>query len=284
MDSRISSIEHNINSGANYINSKTPENLRRIDIAIILGSGLGGIADLIENSIEINYSDIPGYPLSTVPGHEGKLIIGKINDKNILAAKGRFHYYEGYELNQVIHPVRVIKKLNVKNLLVTNAAGAVNTDYTPGSLMLINDHINLSGINPLRGCNLETFGHRFPDMTFAYSSELRMMAMNIANMLNIKLYEGVYAYMPGPSYETPAEIRALRTLGADAVGMSTVPEVITAVHSGMNVMGISCLCNMAAGILDKPLCHTDVLEAADKAKKDFIKLVLNIITQWPNNG
>lgn len=247
------------------------------ELGLILGSGLGAIADTIEEAEYYNYSDIPGFPVSTVEGHAGRLVIGKLEGKVVVAMQGRFHYYEGYAMQEVTFPVRVMKLLGTEKLIVTNAAGAVNKDFTPGDLMLITDHINLSGANPLVGRNLNEFGTRFPDMSDSYDKELRKNVKNIAADLGLTLREGVYAMFSGPTYETPAEIRMARTIGADAVGMSTVPEVIVAKHSGMSVIGISCMTNMAAGILDQPLNHEEVMETSERVRKSFIKLMTNII-------
>ncbi|WMJ80737.1 purine-nucleoside phosphorylase [Clostridium sp. MB40-C1] len=269
-------LQHKISESAKYILKKSQYNPK---IALILGSGLGAIADQIEDPEYYPYNKIPNFPVSTVEGHAGRLVIGKLEGKIVVAMQGRFHYYEGYEMQEVTFPVRVMKLLGVETLIVTNAAGAVNTDYKPGDLMLIEDHLNLSGNNPLIGKNLDEFGVRFPDMSNPYDKELRNKVKNIAKSLNIDLKEGVYACMSGPTYETPAEIRMLRTLGADAVGMSTVPEVIVAVHSGMKVIGVSCATNMAAGILDQPLNHQEVMETSAIAREKFIKLMRNIINR-----
>lgn len=246
-------------------------------IGLILGSGLGVLADEIENAVYIPYGEIPGFPQSTVEGHAGRLVIGRLEGKEVIAMQGRFHYYEGYSLDLVTLPVRVMKKLGVEQILVTNAAGGINTRFSPGDLMIINDHINFTGRNPLIGPNDEQMGVRFPDMSQAYDAELRALAKEVAEELGISVQEGVYVGVVGPSYETPAEIRMLRTLGADAVGMSTVPEVIVAVHSGMKVLGISCISNMAAGILDKPLSHEEVVATAEQVKEKFLKLVKGIL-------
>lgn len=247
------------------------------ELALILGSGLGAIADTIQEAEYYNYSDIPGFPVSTVEGHAGRLVIGKLEGKVVVAMQGRFHYYEGYNMQEVTFPVRVMKLLGCEKLIVTNAAGAVNADYKPGDLMIITDHINFSGANPLIGKNLSEFGTRFPDMSDAYDKALRVEVKKIASELGMELREGVYAMFSGPTYETPAEIRMARTMGADAVGMSTVPEVIIAKHSGLQVVGVSCMTNMAAGILDQPLNHEEVMETSEKVRKDFIKLMTSII-------
>lgn len=260
-----------MNNSLDYINKKTDI---KPEIGIILGSGLGALADEIQG-VKIPYSEIPGFKASNVIGHAGNLIIGELSDKNIVAMQGRIHYYEGHTLQEVVYPVRVMQKLGIKSLIVTNAAGGVNTSFKPGDLMLIEDHINLTGNNPLIGPNIDEFGLRFPDMTQAYSRNL----ISIAEKSSGKLKKGVYACMSGPSYETPAEIRMLRTIGADAVGMSTVPEVIAARHAGVEVLGISCITNMAAGVLDQPLHHLEVMETAKQAEKDFVELVKNVVAQ-----
>lgn len=246
-------------------------------IGLILGSGLGSLADSIENPEFFSYSDIPGFPVSTVEGHKGRLVIGTLQDKTVIAMDGRFHYYEGYNMAEVTIPIRVMKLLGIKTLIVTNASGAVNTSFVPGDLMIITDHINLSGANPLIGKNLDDFGPRFPDMTTAYDPALKNIALTSASSLGIDIKQGVYMMMSGPTYETPAEIRMARILGADAIGMSTIPEVIIANHCNINVLGISCLTNMAAGILDKPLAHSEVIETSNRVKTNFIKLMNTIL-------
>lgn len=246
-------------------------------IGLILGSGLGVLADEIEKPLKIQYKDIPNFPISTVEGHAGQLVFGKLSGKDVVAMQGRFHYYEGYSFDQVTFPVRVMKELGVEVLVVTNAAGGVNKDYEPGDLMIISDHINNMGSNPLIGPNDSRFGARFPDMSEAYNKELRSQAKEIANQLNIKIQEGVYVGNTGPTYETPAEVRMIRTLGGDAVGMSTVPEVIVARHAGLKVLGISCISNMASGILDQPLTHDEVIETTEKVRADFLTFVKEIV-------
>ena len=258
---------------AEYIQSKlkvTPE------IGLILGSGLGVLADEIEDAVAIPYSEIPNFPVSTVHGHAGQLVIGQLSGKTVIAMQGRFHHYEGYTMDKVTFPVRVMKLLGVEKLIVTNAAGGVNKGFTPGDLMLITDHINMMG-NPLIGANDERFGPRFPDMSTAYDKEFQQMARKVAADLNIAIQEGVYLGLTGPTYETPAEIRMIRTLGGDAVGMSTVPEVIVANHSSMRVLGISCITNMAAGILDQPLNHEEVIETTEKVKNTFLLYVKELV-------
>ncbi|MDQ0339159.1 purine-nucleoside phosphorylase [Caldalkalibacillus uzonensis] len=249
------------------------------EIGLILGSGLGVLAAEIENPVKIPYSEIPGFPESTVAGHAGQLVAGKLEGRPVLAMQGRFHYYEGYDLQLVTLPVRVMKKLGVAKLVVTNAAGGINPDFSPGDLMLIESHINFTFQNPLIGPNDDELGPRFPDMSQAYTPLLREKAEKVAAELGIPLQKGVYVGVTGPSYETPAEIRMFRKLGADAVGMSTVPEVIVAAHSGLEVLGISCISNMAAGILDQPLSHEEVMETAERVKETFLTLVKGIVKQ-----
>lgn len=246
-------------------------------IGLILGSGLGILADEIEDSIEVPYSDIPHFPISTVSGHAGKLVFGTLQNKQVVAMQGRFHLYEGYSAREVTLPVRVMKELGVKQLIVTNAAGGVNSSFEPGHLMVIRDQINLMNQHPLLGQNDDDLGPRFPDMSHAYSNDLRDIAKEEARKLNLILQEGVYVANSGPSYETPAEVRMIRELGGDAVGMSTVPEVIVARHSGLEVLGITCISNMAAGILPQPLSHEEVIETTEKVKEDFLALVKAII-------
>ncbi|MBN6188479.1 purine-nucleoside phosphorylase [Aneurinibacillus sp. BA2021] len=252
---------------------------RQPEIGLILGSGLGVLADEIKDPVVIPYGDIPHFPVSTVEGHRGQLVIGTLEGKNVVAMQGRFHYYEGHGLDAVTFPVRVMKAIGVEKIIVTNAAGGINEKYTPGDLMLITDHINLTGTNPLIGANNEELGPRFPDMSTAYCPDLRTAAREAAREHGIMVQEGVYVGMLGPSYETPAEIRMLRILGGDAVGMSTVPEVIVARHAGIRVLGISCISNMAAGILPQPLSHSEVMETAEKVKQTFLTLVKATITK-----
>lgn len=242
-------------------------------VGLILGSGLGMLADQIAEPVRIKYTDIPGFPVSTVEGHAGQLVSGTLKGVSVIAMQGRFHYYEGYGLDAVTFPVRVMKALGIETLMVTNAAGGVNTDFTPGDLMLITDHINNTGQNPLIGPNDDAQGVRFPDLSTAYDRSLQAVAWEVANDLDIKLKEGVYVWNTGPTYETPAEIKMLQAVGGDAVGMSTVPEVIVARHIGLDVLGISCISNMAAGILDQPLNHEEVIETTENVREAFLTLV-----------
>lgn len=263
-----------IQEAAAYIQSKTEV---KPEVGLILGSGLGVLADLIQDGISIPYQDIPHFPVSTVEGHDGELLLGTIEGRAVVMMKGRFHMYEGYGPEVTAFPVRVMKELGVSSLLVTNAAGGVNTSYEPGDLMVISDHLNLTGKNPLIGPNDAALGVRFPDMSEGYSRRLRKLLKDTAESKGIHVQEGVYAGLLGPTYETPAEIRMLRTLGADAVGMSTVSETIVARHAGLEVLGISCISNMAAGILDQPLSHDEVMETTDRVREKFLSLVLAVI-------
>lgn len=258
---------------------KVLETCGAADIGIILGSGLGEYAQALEEARRLPYSEIPGFPRSTVEGHAGMWCRGTLHGKRVAMMQGRFHYYEGYSMKDVTLPVRVMQKTGVKTLIVTNACGGINLGYQPGDLMVIGDVFSLTGQNPLIGENLEEFGPRFPDMSCAFDRELRALAHACAKELGMTLREGVYAQMTGPCYETPAEIRMLRVLGADAVGMSTVPEVIAARHGGMRVLGISCITNMAAGILDQPLNHAEVTQTANRVKDRFKNLLDAVIAR-----
>ena len=259
---------------AKFIRSKTK---LRPKIALVLGSGLGAFADELESATRIPYERIPHFPRSTAVGHAGRLVIGKVGDVAVAAMQGRVHFYEGYSLKDIIFPMRVFARLGIRAAILTNAAGGINLNFTQGALVVMRDHINLQGSNPLIGPNDERFGPRFPDMTHAYDKNYRATALEEARRLGIEVSEGVYAALPGPSYETPAEIRYLRAIGADVVGMSTVPEVIAARHMGMRVLGISCVTNMAAGILDKPLDHGEVLATGERVKDNFIALLRAVL-------
>ncbi|WP_276351810.1 purine-nucleoside phosphorylase [Cohnella caldifontis] len=265
-----------IDEAAEYIASRIKA---KPEILLILGSGLGVLGDDLEDSVTIPYHEIPHFPISTVEGHAGELVIGRMQGRNVALMRGRFHLYEGYEAERTTLPVRVMKALGVSKLLVTNAAGGVNLGFEPGDLMVITDHINLTGRNPLVGPNDNALGVRFPDMSEAYSRRLREVAKKTASGLGFEVKEGVYVGLLGPNYETPAEIRMLRTIGGDAVGMSTVSEVIVARHAGLEVLGISCISNMAAGILDQPLSHEEVMETSEKVKDKFISLVTAVLPQ-----
>ncbi|SEF82863.1 purine-nucleoside phosphorylase [Caloramator fervidus] len=263
-----------INAAKEYIKErieKTP------DVAIILGSGLGKLADEIENKMVIKYNEVPHFPESTVVGHAGEFIFGYIGDKYVMAMNGRFHYYEGHDMKDVTLPIRVMRALGIDKIIVTNAAGGMNPEFEAGDLMIITDHINMIGTNPLIGRNYEELGPRFPDMSQAYNRELIKLAEECAKKLNIKVQKGVYVAVSGPNYETPAELRMLRFMGADAVGMSTVPEVIVANHGGMKVLGISCITDMAIPDNLEPLDHERVVATAAKATQKFVALVKEIV-------
>jgi len=257
-------------SAAAYVLSQTPLRPR---IGLVLGSGLGGFADELNEATPIPYSAIPAFPRATAMGHAGQMVMGKTDGIAVAAMSGRVHLYEGYSPQEVAFPVRVLARMGIPALLVTNAAGGINLKYQQGALVIIRDHINLQGQNPLVGANDERLGLRFPDMTQAYSKPYREMALAEARKLGLTVHEGVYAGLSGPSFETPAEIRYLRTIGADLVGMSTIPEVIAARHMGMKVLAISCVTNMAAGVLDQVLSHEEVLETGERVRGEFVGLV-----------
>src|SRR5712691_7701421 len=263
-----------VKEAADAIRSRIPE---VPSIGIVLGSGLGDFANSLTDAVTLPYDQLPHWPASRVIGHEGKLVVGKAQGRLIAALAGRCHVYEGHDLKTVTFSVRVLGLLGVKTLILTNAAGGVNTGFAQGALMVIDDHLNLTGLNPLVGENDERFGARFPDMTEVYSSRLRGIADRAARAIGLTLPHGIYAALMGPSYETPAEIRYLRTIGADAVGMSTVPEAIVARHMGMEVLGISCITNMAAGVLPQPLDHSEVMDTARRVRGQFIALLEGII-------
>lgn len=242
-------------------------------IGLVLGSGLGGYADTLEDAVRIPYSEIPNFPVPTIAGHSGALVFGKKGGQEVVVLQGRIHYYEGLPQQEITLPIRVLAALGVKTVVLTNACGGVNLDFKPGDLMLISDHINYSGANPLIGPNMDEFGPRFPDMSDLYTASLRSKIKEKAKEEGISLQEGVYAMYSGPNYETPAEIRMFRIMGADTVGMSTVPEAIVAGHCGMQVIGISCITNMAAGVLPVKLSHEEVTETANHVKEVFQKLI-----------
>lgn len=247
------------------------------ELLLILGSGLGGLADRVEEPIYVPYGDIPHFRHSTAPGHAGRFVFGSLAGKTVAVMQGRMHLYEGYSPEEASYAVRVAKLLGIETLLVTNAGGAVNTAYHAGEIMLISDHILLFPFSPLRGENLPEFGVRFPDMSTIYTPALREIARQVANERGVHLNEGVYMFFPGPQYETPAEIRAARALGADVAGMSTVPEAIAARHCGMQVLGFSLATNMAAGVLDQPLTEEEVFQTAERAKEDFETIILGCV-------
>ena len=262
------------NEAAAYIRTRTALRPR---IALVLGSGLGGFADELDEAVHIPYAEIPHFPRSTAIGHAGTLVIGKLKETPLAAMQGRVHLYEGYSPQQVVFPVRVFARMGVAALVLTNAGGGINPEYARGSLVVLRDHINLQGSNPLVGPNDERFGLRFPDMTEAYNARFRGFALDEAERLGGGIYEGVYAAMLGPSYETPAEIRFLRTIGADLVGMSTVPEVIAARHAGLEVLAISCVTNMAAGLSGQEITHQEVLETGEMVRGKFVALLKAVI-------
>jgi purine-nucleoside phosphorylase len=251
----------------------------RPTIGLVLGSGLGGFADELSDASRIPYANIPSFPRSTAVGHAGQLVIGKVGDIAVAAMQGRVHLYEGYSPSEVAFPTRVFGRMGIRALILTNAAGSINLEYKQGALVVITDHINLQGQNPLVGLNDDRFGPRFPDMTQAYCKAYREIALRAARRLGRAVYQGVYAGLLGPNYETPAEIRYLRTIGADLVGMSTVPEVIAARHMGLKVLAISCVTNMAAGISDEVLSHEDVLKTGERVKGDFVALLRAVLPE-----
>ncbi len=274
----MSELMKKLNESAEYIKLKAGD--KKIDIAIVLGSGLGDLADDIENAVYIDYHDIPHFPVSTVKGHKGRLVIGNLEGKRVLCMQGRFHYYEGYSMEEVVYPIRTMFVLGIKSLFLTNAAGCVNTSWKPGDLMLITDLIKQIADNHCSGMNNEELGDRFFDMTRAYDPDLLTLARKASKTVNVPVREGVYMLFTGPSFETKAEVRFARLAGADAVGMSTVPEAIAASQMRMRTLGISCLTNMAAGILDQPLNHEEVIETGNKVKATFTRLVKEIVRTW----
>ncbi len=277
--SAVSSLYANAEHAARTIRSLIgPDEAR---VALVLGSGLGGFADDFEDATAIPYHEIPGFVSSTAQGHAGKLIAGKVDRVPVLAMQGRVHFYEGYSLSQVTFPMRVFRLLGIKTVILTNAAGGIDNQLTQGALMVISDHLNLMGVNPLVGPNDERFGPRFPDMSEVYARELQELAVEEARDLGVEVRRGIYAALSGPSYETPAEIHMFRTFGADAVGMSTVPEAIVARHMAMKVLGISCITNMAAGISDQPINHDEVMETGRRVRVTFGQLLRRIIAKLP---
>jgi len=266
-----------VQKAADYILARLKDH--KPEVALVLGSGLGGLAEGIEDSVTIEYSSIPNFPVSTVPGHAGRIVCGSLGPKTVIVFQGRFHYYEGYSMDEVVFPVRVLTLLGIEQLILTNAAGGINPLFRAGDLMCITDHIKLTGVSPLRGANIDALGPRFNDMSDAYTATLRRIAEDAAVATEIDLRHGVYAYMTGPSFETPAEIRMLRSLGADAVGMSTVPEVIVAAHAGLQVLAISTITNLAAGILDQPLSHEEVMAAGAMVRDKLLALIKGIVSR-----
>jgi purine-nucleoside phosphorylase len=264
-----------LDEAAAAVRGRTP---LRPSIGVVLGSGLGAFAEALEDAVAVPFGEIPHFPASTVAGHSGALVVGRSRGVPVAVMKGRVHFYEGYSLDEVVFPVRVLGRLGVKTVVVTNAAGAINTSFAPGDLMVIEDHLNLLG-NPLLGPNEEALGPRFPDMSEAYDRGLRDVAEAACRAAGVRCHRGVYVSLPGPSYETPAEIRMFRTMGADAVGMSTVPEVIAARHLGMRVAALSCLTNMAAGVTDRKLDHREVLETGERVKAALLEVLARIVTE-----
>jgi purine-nucleoside phosphorylase len=276
-------------AAAEYIRSRFPDD---VGIAVVLGSGLGAFADQLTKTVKVPYGEIPGFARSTVEGHAGQLVLGELDGKKLAVQQGRLHYYEGYEMDRVTLPVRTFGLMGIKNLILTNAAGSLNTDMPPGSLMLISDHLNCLGVNPLRGANDNRFGPRFPDMSEVYDRELQQIAHDNAEAIAKErfdkgvdteptdfLHRGIYCALSGPTYETPAEIRMYRILGADAVGMSTVPEAIAARHQGMRVLGISCITNFGAGMSEEPINHDEVMETGQRVAEVFGELLKRTIRQ-----
>jgi purine-nucleoside phosphorylase len=270
---------------AEFIRSKYPKDIK---VALVLGSGLGAFADSIRNPVVIPYEEIPNFSRSTVEGHAGRLVLGEVNGVSVAVQQGRFHYYEGYDIQKVVLPVRTFGVLGIKNLILTNAAGSVRTDFKQGTLMLIRDHLNLMGVNPLVGENDSRFGPRFPDMTEVYSRDIQAIVGEEAKKMSDEkgitpfLRRGVYCALTGPNYETPAEIRMYRLLGADAVGMSTVPEALAARHQGMKVLAISCITNLAAGVSDEEINHEEVMETGAKIADTFRELLERVLSRIDN--
>ncbi|MBV9957055.1 MAG: purine-nucleoside phosphorylase [Acidobacteria bacterium] len=263
-------VEHAVRQ----IRARYPEEVR---VGLVLGSGLGAFADDLEESVAIRYAELPGFARSTVEGHAGRLVLGRVGSVHVAAMQGRFHFYEGYSFDEVVFPIRTFGLLGVKSLVLTNAAGGINVGFDQGALMIINDHLNLMGVSPLRGAHDERFGQRFPDMSEVYARDYQEIVVEEARQMNLELRRGIYAALSGPSYETPAEVRMLRTLGADAVGMSTVPEAIVARQMGVKVLGISCITNMAAGVIGEPINHEEVMETGARVHQTFKELLRRVI-------
>lgn len=281
MNDRAIDIFSRADVAAQLILSRT---ILRPRIGLVLGSGLGGFAHTLEESSRIPYAEVPAFPQSTAIGHAGQMVIGKAESVAVAVMQGRVHLYEGYSAQEVAFPIRVFARMGIRSVILTNAAGGINLNYSQGALVLIRDHINLQGQNPLIGANDDRFGVRFPDMTHAYGKDYRQIAQEEAANLGMTLHEGVYAALPGPSYETPAEIEYLRRIGADLVGMSTVAEVIAARHMQMKVLAISCVTNMAAGILDQPLSHAEVMETGERVKTTFEALLRAVLPRMENSN
>ena len=269
------SLVRRLDEAAALVRDRSP---LRPGIGVVLGSGLGAFADALEDAVALPFVEIPHFSASTAVGHTGALVLGRSRGVPVAVMKGRVHFYEGYSLDQVVFPVRVLGRLGISTLVLTNAAGAINATFAPGDLMVIADHINLLG-NPLLGPNEEALGPRFPDMSEVYDRGLRDVAEGACRAASVRCHRGVYVSLTGPSYETPAEIRMFRTMGADAVGMSTVPEAIAARHMGMRVLGLSCLTNMAAGVIDRKLDHREVLETGERVKSALLEVLARIVTE-----
>lgn len=252
-------------------------------VAVVLGSGLSGFSDKLEGGVHVSFKEVPGMPVSTAPTHKGEFLFGRLGEEDIICINGRVHYYEGYDLTEITMYVRILKLLGIEKIIFTNATGSLRKDYEPGDMILITDHINMTGLNPLRGANMEEFGPRFADMTDEYSLALRALAKQSAQSEEITLKEGIYAYSTGPSFETAAEVKAYGLLGADIVGMSTIPEVIVARHSGMEILGLSCVTNFGTGISSTPLSLEDVTETSKKAGKTFVRLLSRIVQDMHKN-
>lgn len=274
MEAALSDLYSRAENAARTIRARTAAEAQ---IAVVLGSGLGAFAEEFEDSVALPYREIPGFVSSTAQGHAGRLVIGKVEGVPVVAMQGRVHYYEGYSLEEVTFPIRTFKLLGINTLILTNAAGGIDVQLSQGALMVISDHLNLMGVNPLRGPNDERFGPRFPDMSEVYSRDLQELASEEARALEITARRGIYAALAGPSYETPAEIHMLRAFGADAVGMSTVPEAIVARHMDLRVLGISCITNMAAGISESPINHEEVMETGQRVRESFTQLLRRVI-------
>jgi purine-nucleoside phosphorylase len=277
--SAISNIYARAEHAARTIRARSTEEPR---IVVILGSGLGAFADEFEDAVAVPYEEIPGFMVSTAAGHAGRVVIGKVDQVPVIAMQGRVHFYEGYSLEEVTFPIRTFKLLGIKTVVLTNAAGGINVELSQGALMVISDHLNLMGANPLRGPNDERFGPRFPDMSAVYSRKLQELVVEEARAMGVEIRRGIYGALSGPSYETPAEIHMLRTFGVDAVGMSTVPEAIVARQMGMDVLGISCITNMAAGISDQPINHEEVMETGERVRGMFTQLLRRVVGRLPN--
>ena len=269
-----------VKEGAAYIEERSGV---KPHLGIVLGSGLGALGERVEDPAVLPFREIPHFHGSTVQGHSGRLVVGMLQGSPVMVLQGRLHYYEGLSMDEVVFPVRCMRMLGVGNLIVTNAAGSLNPDFQPGDLMLIRDHIKMVTDSPLRGANIDEFGPRFNDMSDPYDRDIRNLARRCGDKLGIELKEGVYCYMPGPSYETASEVRMLGLLGGDAVGMSTVPEVITAAHAGMKVLGISCITNMGTGLLNQSLHHDEIIRVGEQVRRTFITLLESIVGSWPGN-